>query len=381
MAERKELNIPVHLKEKYGENFKIWSFSKCSSIETCVHEYYLSRIKKKPQKANVYTLSGSVAHDCLENFYNGTIKYEDMLKAFETEFLAIEIGNYKFSNDEDKNKKMRENYKQNVSLFFKNHTPVKSKVINEKEIWVDVDGYVFIGYVDAIHKDEDGFYTITDYKTSGLSDYTGAKKPKKAMQLLLYALGLMQIGVPIEQIKCRWNFLKYTKVGITYTTKAKKDNVKYKEKLAERTKWVDAVKSQLRKDIASFYTNMEEWEIDITLNECIKNNNLDTLDESISKNYVLSDGYEYVDVTEETIQGMKEYLVDKIKIVESKDTENDDDWSREDIPEGGNFYCATLCSVRKHCKYWKKHMDLKSDNVKVDDSDNLMSELDALMGI
>ena len=379
MAERKEIVIPEHLRDKYGDNIKLWSFSKCSAIDTCIYEYYLARIQKKPQKENVYTLCGNVAHNALEDYYNGKIRYEDMLKVFENEFLAIEIGDYKFSNDEEKNKKMRDTYKQNVSLFFQQHIPVESKVVNEKEIWIDVDGNVFIGYVDAFHKDADGYYVITDYKTSGLSDYTGAKKPKKAMQLLLYALGLMQLGVPMEKIKCRWNFLKYTRIGITYKTKAKKDNIKYKETIAERSKWVDKVQKQLRKDMVAFYTNLEEWEIDIMLSECIKNNSLDTLDESISKNYVLSDAYEYVEVNEETIQGMKDYLIDKISIVESKDKNNESDWAREDIPDGGNFYCATLCSVRKHCKYWKKYMDSQQEDIKVDTTDNLMAELDALM--
>lgn len=379
MANRQEIVTPERIKEKYGDKIKLWSFSKCSAIDTCVYEYYLARIKKVPQKENIYSICGNISHDILENFYNGKIQYGDMLKIFESEFLAIEIGDYKFSNDEEKNKKMRDTYKENVSLFFQQHIPMKGKVSNELEVWVEVEDNVFIGYIDNLLKDADGYYVITDYKTSGLSDYTGAKKPKKAMQLLLYALGLMQLGVPMEKIKCRWNFLKYTRIGITYKTKAKKDNIKYKETIAERSKWVDKVQKQLRKDMVAFYTNLEEWEIDLMLSECVKNNSLDTLDESISKNYVLSDAYEYVEVNEETIQGMKDYLIDKISIVESKDKNNESDWIREDIPEGGNFYCSTLCSVRKHCKYWKKYMDSRQEDIKIDSTDNLMAELDALM--
>lgn len=381
MAERQKIQVPERIKNKYGENFKIWSFSKCSSVEACIHEYYLSRIKKKPQTENVYSLCGTVAHDALEKFYNGQIQYEDMLKEFETEFLGIELGNYKFSNDEEKNRKMRDTYKANMMLFFQQHIPMKGKVSNELEVWIEVDGHVFIGYIDNILKDEEGNYIITDYKTSGLSDYTGAKRPKKAMQLLLYALGLIQLGVPMEKIKCRWNFLKYTRIGITYKTKAKKDNIKYKETVAERTKWVDKVQKQLRKDMIAHYTNLEEWEIDIMLNECIKNNSLETLDEEISKNYVLSDDYEYIDVTDESIQMMKDYLVEKINLIESKDKDNEEDWVRDELPDGGSFYCATLCSVRKHCKYWRRYLDKKEDNIKVNDTDALMAELDALMQI
>lgn len=378
MAVREKMIIPQHLKDKYGDNIKIWSFSRCSSVDNCIHEYYLARVLKKPQKENIYTLAGNSAHLVLEDYYNGKIKYEDMLSKFEEEFLGIELGNYKFSNDEDKHKRMRNAYKENVSLFFQNHVPVTSKVVNEKEIWIDVDSEVFVGYVDALHK-EDDYYIITDYKTSGLSDYTGSKKPKKAMQLLLYALGLIQLGVPADKIKCRWNFLKYTKVGITYKTKAKKDNIKYKETIAERIKWVDKVKTQLRKDMIAFYTDLEEWQIDVMLYQCIKNNNLDILDKSISENYVLSDAYEYVDVTEESLQGMKDYLKERIRIIESKSTINEDDWNREDIEDKTSFYCSVLCSVKSHCKYWKKYKDSLQEDIYTVKEDSLLAELDSLL--
>lgn len=383
MANREKRKVPTRFTEKYGEKFPIWSYSRLTTLDTCTHEYYLARILKKPQKQNIYGLSGGIAHDILEKLYNNEIKYEEMAGIFEREFMAIELGDYKFSTDPDKNRKMRETYKQNVKLFFENHIPMDGKVSNELEVWIDVDGHVFIGYIDNILKDKDGNYIITDYKTSGITEYTGAKKVQKSMQLLLYALALMQIGVPQEKIKCRWNFMKYTKIGIHYKTKAKKDNEKYKETIGERTKWVDKVQKQLRKDMIAFYTNLEEWEIDLMLNECIQNNNLDTIDESISKNYILSDAYVYADVTDETIQALKDYLIGQIELEQSKDKNNEEDWSREEIPDGGNFYCATLCGVRNHCKYWKNYMKRQQEDIqtRVTDEDNVMDELDALMNL
>ena len=379
MAERKEIIIPKKFKEKFGDKFPIWSFSKCSSLENCLYEYYLTRIEGiKDRTDNIYTVCGNMAHNILEDYYNGKIEYKDMIDIFEREFLAIEIADYKFSNDKDKNKSMRDNYKNNCMSFFKNHVPVDTKVSSELEIWIDVKGNVFMGYVDAIHKEGD-IYVITDYKTSGLTDYQGAKKTKKAMQLLLYALGLHQKAIPLDRIKCRWNFLKYTKVDISYKTK--KGEIKHKSTIAERTKWVKKIEKQLQKDVYTHYTWLEEWERDILVQKAVKNNNLEELDEEIRNNYVLSDAYEYVDVNEESIENMQNYLVDKIALVNSKGKEDDSDWTREDIGEKGDFYCATLCSVRKHCKYWKKYMEeYHNDENKVAvERNDIVNELDLLL--
>lgn len=245
MAERREIKIPARITDKYGEKINIWSYSKLNTLDTCVHEYYLARILKKSKKQNIYGIVGGIAHDILEKYYNKEIAFEQMLPIFESEFLGVELGDYKFSTDADKNRKMRDTYKENVKQFFQNHIPMEGKVSNELEVWIDVDGHIFIGYIDNILKDNDGNYIITDYKTSGMSDYTGEKKVKKGMQLLLYALGLMQIGVPSDKIKCRWNFMKYATIGITYETKAKKDNIKYKETIGERSKWVTKLLQQI----------------------------------------------------------------------------------------------------------------------------------------
>lgn len=383
MAERKELVIPERIKSKYGEKFPIWSYSKLNTLDTCVHEYYLSRILKKHSKDNIYSLSGGISHDILEKYYNKQIKYDEMVGLFEKEFMGIELGDYKFASDEEKNRKMRDTYKENVKLFFTNHVPMVGKVSNELEVWIDIDGHIFIGYIDNILKDEDENYIITDYKTSGITDYSGAKKEKKAMQLLLYAVALMQMGVPMEKIKCRWNFMKYANIGITYKTKSKKDEIKYKETIGERSKWVKKVEKQLRKDMVAHYTNLEEWEIDIMLNECIANNNLDTIDESIRKNYVLSDAYVYIDINDETIQILKDYLIGQIEMVSAKDKDNEADWDREEIGDGGSYYCSVLCGVRKHCKYWKNYLKRQEEDIqtRTTDTENIMAELDALMNM
>ena len=71
-----------------------------------------------------------------------------------------------------------------------------------------------------------------DWKTS--TRYSGKKIDQESGQLLIYAEGIRQaLGVPLEDIICEWNFLKY--VTVTYEQKngKKKEDI-LKEMLSEK---------------------------------------------------------------------------------------------------------------------------------------------------
>lgn len=367
MAQREKLKIPKRFIEKYGENFPIWSFSRINTLENCNYEYYLNYIKKLKGENNIYTLCGSCAHDIIQGFYDGKIKYNEMVDKFEEDFLDIEISDYKFSSDEEKNTKMRNKYKECVIHFFKHHQPIKTKVLTEKPIWIDVDGHVFVGYVDAITKDKDGNYYIIDWKTSSI--YKGAKIKQHAKQLLLYALGLHQAGIPLNKIRVTWNFLKYC--NITY----KQKNGKCKTVSAERNKWVVAIKNQLKKDIKTVY-NVEDWEVDLKYDECVKNNSLKTLDKSIQNKYEITDCYVYADINEEDIEQLKKELIEAIKLI-NKRGDDEVNWERDEISPDQEYYCSVLCGQRKHCKYYKNHLDKLGKKEK--EEAEIIAELDEIL--
>ena len=369
MSNRSERKIPKRFIERYGKSFPIWSFSRINSFKNCSFEYWLSRVKKLEGKDNIYTVSGNVAHDILEDYYNGKIKKEEMVERFDSDFLSVEISDYKFSNDELRNDSMREKYKTCLMHFFEHHIPVERKLVTEKELWIDVDGNVFMGYVDAIHKDEDESIVITDYKTSTI--YTKKKIPEHSKQLLLYALGLHQGGISLDKIRCRWAFLKY--VNIAYLQK----NGKMKTTIGERHKWVEKIKTPLKKDLMSFY-ELEDWEADIKIDELIRLNSIDTLDESIKSKYELSDCYTYVDVTEESINKLKKELVETVQEIQKRSKE-ESDWEREEIQPQEEFYCNVLCSMRNHCKYYKNHINKKNDNQQ--EEIDILADLDEILDL
>lgn len=369
MSSRKERKVPKKFIEKYGDSFPIWSFSRVNSFNNCIFEYYLSRIKKLNSKDNIYTVTGNVVHQIIEDFYNNKIKYNDMIDKFESDFLDIEISDYKFSSDETRNINMRDKYKNCVTHFFKNHIPVKEKVLTEKEIWIDVDGHVFMGYVDAIHKDSDGNIIITDYKTSTI--YKGNKIPEQSKQLLLYALGLNQNGIKLDKIKCRWSFLKY--VDITY----KQKNGKYKTTTAERNKWVEKIKTPLKRDLKEIY-QMEDWEADIKIDKLIKENSLYELSSEIKNKYKLNDCYVYIDINEDAINKLKQDLIETVRGILSR-SRDENDWQRDDIQPSEEFYCSVLCGQKSNCKYFKDYIKNKNDNMVVEDE--IIKDIDELLNL
>lgn len=61
-----------------------------------------------------------------------------------------------------------------------------------------------------------------------------------------------------------------------------------------------------------------------------------------------------IDVNEQTIKNLENYLLDKIK--EIKDRTEKNDWDRKDIDKTDSFYCNMLCGCKKYCKYYKDYI-------------------------
>jgi RecB family exonuclease len=441
MSERKEIKRPQHLIDKYGEDFQIWSYSRISNYLGCPHEFYLNKILKKEGTNSLWGILGGLSHQQLEDFYNGKIKYEDMLKKFETSFLDYEMADLKFVKDEDQNNRMVKKYKDCMVHFFKNHKPVQQKVLSEREVWVDTGIAGFIGYVDAIHKDEEGFYVITDYKTSSMgNEYKGVNLLHKQEQLLLYALALTQLGIPLDKIKIRWNFLKYTNivckhmVSVTYTKNGKevtstmrkdemikklspqlkKDIIEFVPgtttqelkniiakldeegsisglpsiikdryvikpvvKTGERHKWVEAIKTVLSKDMYSY--GMSDVDVVIEYAECLADNNLDSLPEEISKNYELEDCYVYGDVSKKNIDNLINNMNMAIIDIKGRGT-HESAWQDNKLEnDKTKYYCSNLCSMKSHCKFYSEYIEeLKKQQEGYKRDIDILNELDLL---
>ena len=337
------------IKKKYNTD-RLWSWSRMNTYMTSKFEYLLKYILKSKEDRcdSCYVTLGTICHDTLEKFYEGKIKYEDMIEDYNDGFTtAITIANLKFNrSDEEKNKSIGEKYNENLVHFFKNHVPYKHKVLVEKPIVVNINSNVFVGYIDALYKDDDDNYYVLDFKSSSI--YTGKTLEENSGQLTIYSIGLNQLGIPLDKIKPCFNFLKYC----TIKYEQKNGAVKYRN--VERCKIGESLQSNAKTWLKHF-----GYDADGYLKKLIDTNSISCLPEEVKEKYEITDCHVYVDLNEELVQKWTDYIATTIKDIELREADYEETkslecfWDDEADVQAQSYYFANLCSysATKHLPY------------------------------
>lgn len=337
--------------KKYGVD-ELWSWSKVDTAINSMYEYFLKYVLrvKEDRIDCAYAPLGGICHSTIEDLYSGKIKHEDMIEQFGDGWItAIDIAELKFDrNDEEKNKNIAGKYKDNLVHFFRNHKKIPYKVVLEKFMTAKIGEYVFQGYIDAIYKDKDDNYHIVDWKTS--TKYAGKTAEEKCGQLVVYAIGLNQAGIPMDKIKICWNFLKY--VSIQY--KQKNGVVKTRE--VERNKIGESLQSNAKVWLKEYgYAD----KMDDYLKLLLDANSIEVLPEEVQKMYTISDCYVYVPLTQALIDRWVNTIITtiadvKLREADYAETKNDKAfWDTDESVQAQSYYFATLCgySPNLHLPY------------------------------
>lgn len=330
---------------------RLWSWSKWNSFKNSMYEYYLKYILKvKEDRANsIYTTTGGLAHNILESFYEGKITAEQMVDDFEDGWVtAFEIADLKFDrNDESHNDKIAERYHDNLRHFFMNHKPVKYKIMIEQFVKAMIGNNLFQGYIDACFKDDDGNINIVDFKTSSI--YKGKKAEDEAGQLIVYAIGLNQQGIPFDKIRICWNFLKY--VSVQY----EQANGAVKTREIERCEIGEKLQSNAKVWLKKFgYAD----QMDDYLKQMLDTNGIECLPKEVQDKYVISDCYVYVSITQALIDRWENDIITTITDIELREKDYfemkskglDEEvcskafWDDDEAVVKKSYYFATLCS-------------------------------------
>ena len=352
---------------------RLWSWSRYNTYKTSPFEYFLNYVVQKATDRNdcIYIYTGSLAHDILEKFYNKQIQFKDMIDEFKDGWATYEIAGLKFDrNNEEKDRKIREGYKSNLVHFFKNHNIIHNKIELERFITIKIGNYVFQGYIDAMFKNKDGNYIIQDWKTSSI--YKGEKAIKEAGQLLLYATGLNQMGIPFENIKICWNFLKYCNVTVTQAKIDKKTglnatNVRQIERSEIGSSLHSSAKMWLNK--LGYGERLLEY-----LDLLVQTNDISCLPKEVQEKFKIEDCYVYVGITDDLINSLKVDIIDTLHEIKVKELEYEktlDDtvfWDTDENVKKQDYYFATLCGYSPSLhKPYAKYLDrLKAEKEGVD---------------
>lgn len=331
---------------------RIWSWSKWNCFHTSPYEYFLKYIlhKKEDRTDCIYTTTGGIAHDIMERRYTGKLPYEQMIDDFEDGWVtAFNIAEMKFDrNSPEKNDKISQKYYENLRHFFMNHTPLKYKPVIEQFVKAKIGDNLFQGYIDVCFKDDEGNFNILDWKTSSI--YKGKKAENECGQLVVYAIGLNQQGIPMDNIRICWNFLKY--VSIQY----EQANGAIKTREVERCKIGE-----------SLQTNAKMWlkklgyadQVDDYLKLLLDTNDIKCLPKEVQEKYIISDCYVYVPLTDELINRWKETIISTINDIELREKDYEEThsdkafWDTDESVEAQSYYFSTLCgySPNLHLPY------------------------------
>ena len=336
---------------------RIWSWSRVDCFINSPYEYFLKYVLGKPEDIanSAYPVLGGTCHSIIEDFYNHKITYNEMIDNFEDGFItAIDIADLKFDrNDESKNESIKNKYKENLIHFFKHHIPIGSNVAIEKFIAVKIGKNLLQGYIDVIYKDSEGNYNIIDWKTSSL--YSGNTMNEKCGQLVIYAIGLNQMGVPLDKIKICWNFLKYC------TIQYEQKNGAIKTRNVERMKIGESLQANAKTWLNSLGYKEE---CDDYLKDLLDSNSIDVLPDDVKAKYKIIDCYVYPELTEKLINKWRDTVVATIADIEAREIDYEEThnekvfWDSEESVQRQSYYFATLCgySANQHLPY-KKYLE------------------------
>lgn len=332
------------MKNKMGVD-KFHSYSSLSSFNTSKYEWFLSRVlhEKKDRQDCIYSSLGGDIHDILERFYSDEIKYEDMIEEFKDKWITnYDIAQLKFDrNAKDKNDSIAQKYKADLEHFFTHHNVIKTKMTLEQGVFIKLRTHSLLGYIDAVTKEGDN-YIIIDWKSSSNSSFTGDKLIEKGRQLTLYALALHQLGIPLANIKAKFNMLKYVDVYCEQV------NGKIKKRVIERYKIGESLKSAvttwLKKE-----KNITKEQINEYVEDMVFYNRIDDLPENVKNKFDIQDCYIELDITQEIIDEAIDYAENTISEIEKtvKEYEQTQDesiwWDSMEKVDKESYYYSTLC--------------------------------------
>lgn len=345
------------VKKKYNVD-RLWSWSRVDSFKTSKYEHFLRYIlhKKEDNDNCAYAPIGSLAHDCLERYYNGEISHDDMLSEFNDGWMMnIDIADLKFDrNDESKNESIKTKYKYDIQHFLKNHKPMADKVYTEKFVTAKIGDNVLQGYIDAMYKLSDDSWCIIDFKTS--SKFAKNTLEEKSGQLTVYAIALIQRGIPLDKIRIGFNMLKYC--SIQYQQK----NGATKTREVERYKLGESLQTNARMWLKD--AGYSENECDEYLKNILDTNDISVLPDGVREKYEVNDCMVWVPLTQELVDKWTNDIINTINQIlelENKYAQTNDEylwWDDEEHVKKESFYFATLCGYSANVmKPYKKFLE------------------------
>ncbi|WP_252225188.1 MULTISPECIES: PD-(D/E)XK nuclease family protein [unclassified Clostridium] len=318
-----------------------FSFSKLSTFEHCQYGYYLTYIKHIRGKDSVYGILGTEAHECSQDLVKNKINNETAIDRFLTTLQdSQEVLGLKFPTP-----KSSITYEECISHFLENYHPKHKEFDIEKgfDTLVGKNKALIWGFIDLIIHNKDGSLDVVDYKTS--SEFTKKDFIHKKMQLLIYAKALIEDGYKIHRLY--FNMLKYC--AISWSEINSKKQLVQKSTKAERNGIGLKLKSVAKRLLKR--QGLDEIDIDMRIEKMIQTNEIDEL---IEDKFTISDYEVEVELSEESIEEMEDW-VDNITNKIKENGLEEKNYKCVELNKGSEFFCNMLCG--KECKFFNEYKE------------------------
>ena len=148
-----------------------------AAFDDCKYKWYLKYLYGVSESEKFFSEYGSLMHRLLENYLNNNMKTSTLIVLYSMEFNAL-------TWEGCPSQKIRASYfkKGFDFLMMLSKTPDYLKQFEvigvEQKAKFEVDGYKFVGFIDVVGKDDDG-YIIMDHKSKDLKPRSKRKGPTK----------------------------------------------------------------------------------------------------------------------------------------------------------------------------------------------------------
>lgn len=325
-------------KNKIEEKENIYSYSRLGTFHNCKYEFYNTYILKNRGNNNAYGVMGGVIHEIMEKLQPKEITKEEAIEEFKQQFVMCNLLGYKFPNEN-----IEKNYYDAIIDFLFWFKPIPyDDIFIEEEFKIDIGGNKLKGFIDlSLIKDDK--ILLLDWKTSSWSGFSGSKKLEKGRQLALYGEALKEMRGKRPD-KSVWMMLKYVNI---------KHAKRKRSKRIERQKFVQEYMKQIIDDMIDLgYNNIE---IGILLEGKRTMKDINDLNPDILKNFTQVPAVLDYDITDETVQESKQYVLDTVNNI--KEYGNDvSNFPPVELNKSTSFFCQHLCNHRDTCKYYKEYL-------------------------
>lgn len=363
MGQRK---LDPRIKELYEQKKKVYSYSKCNTINQCEYQAWKLYIQKpkEQQLQNCYSVLGSRIHDVLENIINDKAAESDLLPAMQQEFKDVEMLGLDFPKTSKGEYTIKAGWEADMTHFCNNFVRPKGKFETEKLMLIDLGNDRWLqGYIDLIKivDEEKKIIDIIDWKTS--SKFSKEDLLHHGRQLVLYALSQENEGYTVKNIG--WYMLKYARVDFLGYQRVNSKTRTELSIICNRGKIVKELEKHIKRELEDL--GYDELDIEILLMNAKENNSLDELPEAVKNNYKVKPHIEKYEYSNELKDEAIKYINECADLFEKKVEIAEEEWTPKSFTKKtktgkeveDTFFCTQLCGFRKSCEHIKQYYEMK----------------------